>query len=81
MVYDEALFVFDCCSASLFRIFLITDQQAEVIKAHTDLKVGKYWGDMGVDFWDAATWNQELEKREVSCLSFFLLWWLSMLYF
>lgn len=45
-------------------VVLVT-QQAEVIKMHTDLKVGKYWGDMGVDFWDADTWNKELEKHEV----------------
>ena len=30
-----------------------------------DLKVGTYWGDMGVDFWDAATWKHETEKNEV----------------
>jgi len=32
---------------------------------HTDLKVGMYWGDMGVDYWDGATWKQETEKHEV----------------
>jgi len=32
---------------------------------HTDLKVGVYWGDMGVDYWDAAVWKQEMEKQEV----------------
>jgi len=37
---------------------------------HTDLKVGVYWGDMGVDFWDAATWEQEMDKHEV-CFFFF----------
>ncbi|KAL2941463.1 Endoribonuclease Dicer-like protein 2 [Bienertia sinuspersici] len=45
-------------------VVLVT-QQAEVIKMHTDLKVGKYWGDMGVDFWDAATWQKELDEHEV----------------
>lgn len=33
---------------------------------HTDLKVGKYWGDMGVDFWDGATWKEEMSKHEVN---------------
>lgn len=37
---------------------------------HTDLKVGKYWGEMGVDFWDAATWQKQLEEHEVSFLGF-----------
>ena len=32
---------------------------------HTDLKVGMYWGDMGVDYWDAATWKQQVDEFEV----------------
>ncbi|KAL5140770.1 Endoribonuclease Dicer 2 [Glycine soja] len=44
---------------------VLVSQQAEAVKRHTDLKVGMYWGDMGVDFWDAATWKQEMEKHEV----------------
>ena len=39
---------------------------------NTDLKVGTYWGDMGVDFWDAATWKQETEKNEVQFFFFSL---------
>lgn len=41
-------------------------QQAKALKMHTDLKVGMYWGDMGVDFWDSSTWQQEVDKYEVS---------------
>ncbi|KAL9315523.1 hypothetical protein ACSQ67_016524 [Phaseolus vulgaris] len=44
---------------------VLVSQQAEAVKMHTDLKVGMYWGDMGVDFWDAGTWKQEMEKHEV----------------
>lgn len=33
---------------------------------HTDLKVGMYWGEMGVDFWKAAAWKNEIDKHEVS---------------
>jgi endoribonuclease Dicer len=33
---------------------------------HTDLNVGMYWGDMGIDFSHAATWKQEIDKHEVS---------------
>jgi len=40
------------------------------VRRHTDLKVGTYWGDMGVDFWDAAMWKQEMEKHEVSIFAF-----------
>lgn len=35
---------------------------------HTDLKVGTYWGEKGVDNWDANMWNVELEKHEVGFL-------------
>ena len=43
-------------------------QQAEVVKMHTDLKVGMYWGEMGVDFWNGATWDVEMQKHEVIIL-------------
>ncbi|XP_022635484.1 endoribonuclease Dicer homolog 2 isoform X2 [Vigna radiata var. radiata] len=44
---------------------VLVSQQAEAVKMHTDLKVGVYWGEKGVDFWDAATWKQEMDKHEV----------------
>uniref|UniRef100_A0A2N9FEH6 Uncharacterized protein n=1 Tax=Fagus sylvatica TaxID=28930 RepID=A0A2N9FEH6_FAGSY len=44
---------------------VLVPQQAKAVEMHTDLKVGTYWGDMGVDFWDAATWKREIEKNEV----------------
>ncbi|KAL9315521.1 hypothetical protein ACSQ67_016522 [Phaseolus vulgaris] len=44
---------------------VLVSQQAETVKKHTDLKVGVYWGDMGVHFWDGGTWKQEMEKYEV----------------
>lgn len=40
------------------------------MEKHTDLKVGKYWGEMGVDYWDAATWKQQKEEYEVVVLFF-----------
>ncbi|KAK9673490.1 hypothetical protein RND81_12G170800 [Saponaria officinalis] len=46
------------------KVVLVT-QQAEAIEKSTDLKVGKYWGDMGVDFWDGSNWKVEQEKHEV----------------
>ncbi|XP_022732896.1 endoribonuclease Dicer homolog 2-like isoform X2 [Durio zibethinus] len=53
-----------------YAVFLVPQvvlvkQQADAMEMHTDLKVGKYWGDMGVDFWDGAKWKQEIEKYEV----------------
>lgn len=44
---------------------VLVSQQAKALEAHADLKVGMYYGDMGVDFWDAATWKQQIEKQEV----------------
>ncbi|GMI87814.1 DICER-LIKE 2, dicer-like 2 [Hibiscus trionum] len=56
--------------SSSFAVFLVPQvvlvkQQADALEMHTDLKVGKYWGDMGVDLWDGTKWNQEIEKYEV----------------
>ncbi|KAK7246158.1 hypothetical protein RIF29_41018 [Crotalaria pallida] len=44
---------------------VLVSQQAEAVKTLTDLKVGMYWGEMGVDFWDAEVWKNETEKYEV----------------
>ncbi|CAL0309193.1 unnamed protein product [Lupinus luteus] len=44
---------------------VLVSQQAEAVKALTDLKVGMYWGEMGVDYWDAATWKKETDEHEV----------------
>ncbi|CAI0380188.1 unnamed protein product [Linum tenue] len=44
---------------------VLVRQQAEAVKTHSDLKVGTYWGEMGVDFWDEAIWKQEIDKYEV----------------
>lgn len=34
----------------------------------TDLKVGKYYGELGVDYWDAAEWKLQKDENEV-CLT------------
>ncbi|KAL3652076.1 hypothetical protein CASFOL_001757 [Castilleja foliolosa] len=44
---------------------VLVNQQSEVVALHTDLKVGKYYGEMGVDYWDAAIWKNEVELHEV----------------
>ncbi|XP_012466798.1 endoribonuclease Dicer homolog 2 isoform X2 [Gossypium raimondii] len=44
---------------------VLVEQQADAVEMHTDLNVGKYWGDMEVDFWDDAKWKQEIDKYEV----------------
>ncbi|XP_039686333.1 endoribonuclease Dicer homolog 2 isoform X2 [Medicago truncatula] len=44
---------------------VLVSQQAEALRNHTDLKIGMYWGDMGVDYWDGDVWKGEMEKHEV----------------
>ncbi|KAK6775177.1 hypothetical protein RDI58_026178 [Solanum bulbocastanum] len=45
-------------------VVLVT-QQGDALIMHTDLKVGKYCGKMGVDYWNAATWQQQVDDHEV----------------
>lgn len=44
---------------------VLVAQQGDALIMHTDLKVGKYWGEMGVDYWDAATWQKQVDDHEV----------------
>lgn len=53
-----------------FAVFLVptvvlVSQQAGVIRAHTDLRVAQFYGEMGVDFWDADTWRHNTDGAEV----------------
>ncbi|KAG8503299.1 hypothetical protein CXB51_001265 [Gossypium anomalum] len=48
---------------------VLVEQQADAVEMHTDLNVGKYWGDMEVDFWDDAKWQQEIDKYEIWYMS------------
>lgn len=53
-----------------YAVFLVPTvvlvrQQANYLEIHTDLKVGQYWGDMGVDLWDREKWQKELNTHEV----------------
>jgi endoribonuclease Dicer len=48
-------------------VVLVT-QQANVVEMHSDLKVTKLWGEMGVDDWDSATWRSHVDQYEVCLL-------------
>ncbi|MCD7462890.1 Dicer-like protein 2 [Datura stramonium] len=50
-------------------VVLVT-QQGDALMMHTDLKVGKYWGEIGVGYWDAATWQHQVDDHE----EFYHLW-------
>ena len=41
------------------------DQQSDYIKTHTDLSVGCYYGELGVDSWGKDEWNIEFEDHQV----------------
>ncbi|CAL1295864.1 unnamed protein product [Larinioides sclopetarius] len=43
----------------------LVTQQAKTITNHTDLAVGGYYGEMGVDSWDKDQWINEFQKNEV----------------
>ena len=40
-------------------------QQSNYIIRHTDLSVGVYYGDLGVDFWEKSKWDIEFEQHQV----------------
>ncbi|PNX56920.1 endoribonuclease dicer 2-like protein, partial [Trifolium pratense] len=44
---------------------VLVSQQAKALRNNTNLKVGMYWGDMGIDHWDGDMWKEETEKHEV----------------
>ena len=48
-------------------IFLVqlAQQQSEYIHTHTDLKIGTYYGELGVDFWKKDQWDIEFENNQV----------------
>ncbi|KAK1360689.1 hypothetical protein POM88_045163 [Heracleum sosnowskyi] len=48
----------------LVHTVVLVSQQAEVVEMHTDLMVGKYWGEMGVEFWNASDWKKQQDEFE-----------------
>ena len=40
-------------------------QQARVVKIHTDLKVGEFYGAKGVDHWSSTEWENQISEFEV----------------
>lgn len=43
----------------------LVQQQAHVIEMHSDLSVGAYYSDLGVDLWTDEKWNNEFSSRHV----------------
>ena len=43
----------------------LASQQSSYISRHTDLNVGMFHGELGVDNWDKSQWDKELEKHQI----------------
>ncbi|KAJ0644742.1 putative ribonuclease III [Helianthus annuus] len=44
---------------------VLVKQQAEYVRRHLDLKVEEYWGEKGVDFWNAADWKKQRDQNQL----------------
>ncbi|CAF4989461.1 unnamed protein product [Rotaria sp. Silwood1] len=49
----------------LVKTVQLVDQQSDYIRTHTNFRVGKYCGELGVDLWDKEKWEDEFEKNQV----------------
>lgn len=56
--------ILESTHSSAFAVQLV-EQQGGYIQRHTDLIVGKYSGDRGVDLWDKQRWESEFEQHQV----------------
>ena len=52
---------------------LLIEQQAEVLRKSTPLRVGHFYGAMGIDFWDLARWREELARNDVLVMTYQIL--------
>lgn len=43
----------------------LVDQHAKCIEKRTNLNVGRYSGDMSLDFWPKSKWYDEFDKYQV----------------
>lgn len=43
----------------------LVQQQSDYIRIHTDLSVGRYYGELGVDLWQKEKWITEFEQHQV----------------
>ncbi|KAJ4951413.1 hypothetical protein NE237_028245 [Protea cynaroides] len=47
----------------------LVNQQFEVIKIHTNLKVEEYYGSKGIDEWSADCWKKEIREQNVMVMT------------
>ena len=67
MILRNSEEIYSSCSKHVLPFFPVplASQQAKAIAKHTDLKVKHYVGEMGVDLWDKATWENEFNTFNV----------------
>ncbi|CAF3393836.1 unnamed protein product [Rotaria socialis] len=53
----------------LAKTVALVQQQSDYIRFHTDLSVGKYYGELGVDLWQKERWVDEFEQHQVLVFS------------
>ncbi|CAF2139709.1 unnamed protein product [Rotaria magnacalcarata] len=53
----------------LVKTVALVQQQSDYIRFHTDLSVGKYYGELGVDLWQKERWVDEFEQHQVLVFS------------
>ncbi|CAF1271794.1 unnamed protein product [Adineta steineri] len=49
----------------LVKTVALVEQQSDYIYIHTGLKVGRYYGELGVDLWDKTRWMNEFKQHQV----------------
>ncbi|CAF4297310.1 unnamed protein product [Rotaria sp. Silwood2] len=53
----------------LVKTVALVQQQSDNIHIHTDLSVGQYYGELGVDLWQKQRWIDEFEHHQVLVLT------------
>ncbi|CAF4055169.1 unnamed protein product [Rotaria sp. Silwood2] len=53
----------------LVKTVALVRQQSDYIHIHTDLSVGQYYGELGVDLWQKQRWIDEFEHHQVLVLT------------
>lgn len=48
----------------------LANQQADVLRQQTPLRVGHYYGALGVDFWRLEDWRKQLEDHDVLVMTY-----------
>lgn len=73
MVFDEKTIHFAILGYDLSPYFILAqffivplvNQQAGVIRDHTELKVGEFQGSLNVDEWTQSDWDVHFEENQV----------------